>query len=80
MKEFEIREGNGNDGLFRHCGRIEASDAFTALRKASRVGAICKPRVVRVADMEGDDICAYLTDYREGYNGCRWTAEARLTQ
>lgn len=78
MVEFEIREGNGNDGLFRYCGRIQAKDAFEALRKASRVGAICKPRVVRVADIEGDSTCAHLTDYREGYNGCRWTAEARL--
>lgn len=76
-KTYLVREGDGNDGTFKR-GFIEATDAFEALRKASRRGMISKPKVVTLGSMEGDDMHAYLTDYREGFNGCRWTAEAYL--
>jgi hypothetical protein len=80
LKTFEIREGDGNDGCYRR-GTIEATDAFEALRKASRQKMIWKPKCVTLASMDGDDQAAYLTDYCHSIFGdaAAWCAEAHLT-
>ena len=79
LKTFVIREGNGNDGCYRR-GTIEATDAFEALRKASRTRLIWKPKCVTLASMDGDDQSAYLTDYCHSIFGdaAAWCAEAHL--
>lgn len=80
--EFEIREGDGNDGCRRR-GIVEAENAFDALRLASRTGMICKPRdVVLRRDIDGDNEHAYVASYVAPIYGdsCRWLAEAHLIQ
>ena len=82
MKTFEIREGDGNDGCY-HRGEIAASDAFEALRLASRRGLIRKPYdVVLKRDIDGDDQHAVVASYRSPIFGdaCRWVAEAHLIE
>jgi hypothetical protein len=82
MKEYEIREGDGNDGCRRR-GTIQATDAFDALRRASRVGMIRKPRdVVLRRDIDGDDQYAVVASYVAPIYGdsCRWVAEALLIE
>lgn len=82
MPQFQIREGDGNDGCYRR-GVLEATDAFDAIRKASRTGMICKPRdVVLKRDIEGDDQHAYVASYVAPIYGdaCRWLAEAHLAE
>jgi len=82
MKEFEIREGDGNDGCRRR-GTIEAADAFDALRLASRTGMIHKTRdVVLKHDIDGDADHAYVASHVAPIYGdsCRWLAEAHLVQ
>jgi hypothetical protein len=80
--QFEIREGDGNMGCY-HRGTVEASNAFDALRKASRQGMICKPYdVVLKRDIEGDDQFAVVCSYVAPIYGdsSRWVAEARLIE
>ena len=74
---YLIREGDGNDGCYRR-GVVRATNAYEALRLASRDGLICKPRNVRLADIEGDDEQAYLCDYDHTIfcDACAWMAEA----
>jgi len=81
VKHFEIREGDGNEGCYRR-GTIEASNAFEALRKASRTGMIHKTRDVTLRSMDGDDEHAYLASYVSPIYGdaCRWCAEANLVE
>ncbi len=78
--KFEIREGNGNDGTYKR-GHVDASDAFQAIRKASRINMIGKPRdVVLKRDIEGDIVRATVCSYVRPIFGsdCRWIAEAIL--
>ena len=80
--EFEIREGDGNDGCLRR-GTIEAADAFDALRLASRKGMIRKtPDVVLKRDIDGDNQHAYVASHTSPIYGdsCRWLAEAHLIE
>jgi hypothetical protein len=79
LKTFVIREGDGNDGCYRR-GTVEATDAFEALRKASRTKMIWKPKCVTLSSMDGDDQSAYLTDYCHSIFGdaAAWCAEAHL--
>lgn len=82
MPMFEIREGDGNDGCFRR-GQIEATNAFEALRKASRTGLITKTRDVRMKyDIDGDDQHAYVASFVAPIYGdaCRWCAEAHIVE
>ena len=81
MPDYIIREGDGNDGCYRR-GTITATDAFDAIRKASRTGMIWKPRdVVLKRDIEGDDEFAIVSSYVRPIYGdaCRWVAEAHLS-
>lgn len=80
-KLYEIREGDGNDGCYRR-GTIEATDAFQALRLASRRGMIQKPRDVKLSDFSGDDEHCYAVSYVAPIYGdaCRWCAEANLVE
>ena len=77
LKEFEIREGNGNDGAYLR-GTVEAVDAFEALKKASRMGMINQPWDVKITkDIEGDSVQAHIASYvNNGPLGVRWLAEA----
>lgn len=77
LKQFEIREGNGNVGCYKR-GYVEAETAGKALIKAHREGMICSPWDVRVTkDIEGDNVQAYLNSYvGNGPLGVRWSAEA----
>lgn len=82
MPKFCIREGDGNEGcLYR--GKIEAKDAYDALRKASRQKMICKPRdVVLSRDIEGNDQFAIVCSYVAPIFGdaCRWIAQATIIE
>lgn len=77
MRTFQIREGNGNDGEFKR-GEIKASDAISAIRKASRIGMINKPKCVLHRNVMGDDLSAFLVDYCHQIYGdcCAWSASA----
>ena len=79
MNNYQIREGNGNDGEYRR-GVIQAPDAFEALRLASRRGMICKPKDVTLDSFDGDDQHCYAASYVAPIYGdaCRWTASASL--
>ena len=79
MKQYQIREGDGNDGEFKR-GIIEAKDAFDALRKASRRGMINKPKCVLHRNVMGDDDSAFLVDdiHTIYVDACAWCASAVL--
>ena len=79
MLIFEIREGDGNDGTYFRT-KIVADDAHQAIRKASRMKIIHKPKdVILKNDIEGDDEHAIVASYVRPIFGdaCRWVAEAR---
>lgn len=79
LRQFEIREGNGNDGEY-HRGYVDAVDAFEALRIASRKGMIVRPWDVKIDSMDGDDTHTSLVSYVSPIYGdsCRWCASASL--
>lgn len=79
LRQFEIREGNGNEGEYRR-GYVNAVDSFEALRIASRQGMIVRPWDVKIDSMDGDDTHAYLVSYVAPIYGdsCRWCASASL--
>jgi hypothetical protein len=81
LKTFEIREGDGNQGCYRR-GTIQASNAFEALRKASRRRMIWKPKDVTLNSFDGDDEHCYAASYVAPIYGdaCRWIAEAHIVE
>ena len=81
LREFEIREGDGNVGCYRR-GTVMAIDAFDALRLASRQGLIRKPWDVKLSQADGDDISASLASFVKPIYGdaCRWIASAEIVE
>lgn len=77
LRAFMVREGNGNDGEWYRI-HVLATDAFSALRAASRAGYIYKPKSVTFRDCDGDDHSAYLAKFDSRMDYCPWTASATL--
>lgn len=81
LQEYEIREGDGNQGCYRR-GTVMAIDAFHALRVASRKGLIRKPWDAKFSQTDGDcsfaDLASYVSPIYDG--ACRWIATAEIVK